>query len=288
MDYTNCLTDATTEFTGKDGYEWRRVGSQQCQLRFDLEKMEGPVFLYYSLTNFYQNHRLYVKSLESKQLKGEALTFSQLSNCEPLVAPEPPQIDPITGNRIVYYPCGLIANSQFNDTISGLQSVTRNYTWQQDDISWSADQDRYGASEYGVSWVAPPPYWTSRVQGGKELIKDGKWLELPNLNADQHFQVWMRTAGLPSFRKLYGKTESTIEADEYVITIDSTFDVKDFGGTKSVVISTISWLGGKNSFLGIAYIVVGAVSLFLGFAFLVRHLISPRKLGDHQYLSWNQ
>lgn len=66
------------------------------------------------------------------------------------------------------------------------------------------------------------------------------------------------------------------------------FDVAKFGGTKSIVISKVSFLGGKNSFLGSAYIVVGTICIALGIAFLARHMIKPRKLGDHTYLSWNK
>lgn len=46
-------------------------------------------------------------------------------------------------------------------------------------------------------------------------------------------------------------------------------------------------MGGKNPFLGIAYVVVGGICIVLGALFTVTHLIRPRKLGDHTYLSWN-
>jgi hypothetical protein len=46
-------------------------------------------------------------------------------------------------------------------------------------------------------------------------------------------------------------------------------------------------MGGKNPFLGIAYVVVGGICIVLGALFTVTHLIKPRKLGDHTYLSWN-
>ena len=54
------------------------------------------------------------------------------------------------------------------------------------------------------------------------------------------------------------------------------FKVKGFEGTKSIVISTSSWLGGKNPFLGIAYMTVGAISVFLGLVFLLKNHFSPR------------
>lgn len=102
----------------------------------------------------------------------------------------------------------------------------------------------------------------------------------------------MRTAGLPTFRKLYGRNnnkdlvsgeyELSIEyspfSSDFVVTWYSILDfaVKSFGGTKSIVISTSSWLGGKNPFLGIAYMVVGGICIVLGIIFLVKHKISPR------------
>ncbi|CAG8842240.1 43913_t:CDS:2, partial [Gigaspora margarita] len=65
------------------------------------------------------------------------------------------------------------------------------------------------------------------------------------------------------------------------------FPVTRYGGTKAFVLSTVSFLGGKNSFLGLAYIAVGIACVVLGAIFTARHLYKPRKLGDHTYLSWN-
>lgn len=83
----------------------------QCTLKFNLPvAMKKPVFVYYRLTNFYQNHRRYVKSLDAKQLSGSPRTAAELNSggCYPLAT--------VTENGVQYpiYPCGLIANSMFN------------------------------------------------------------------------------------------------------------------------------------------------------------------------------
>jgi hypothetical protein len=104
---------------------------------------------------------------------------------------------------------------------------------------------------------------------------------------NEHFIVWMRTAGLPAFRKLYGKIDDDFKkGDILAFSISANFEVDSFNGAKSIVISTIGEFGGKNSFLGVAYIVVGSVSLLLALLFGLKQVISPRQLGDTRYLGW--
>jgi hypothetical protein len=80
----------------------------------------------------------------------------------------------------------------------------------------------------------------------------------------------MRTSGLPNFRKLWGRIEDGLDKGKYTVKIESNYGVKDFDGHKHVVISTANALGGDNRFLGIAYIVVGGITLILALAFVVR------------------
>lgn len=44
-------------------------------------------------------------------------------------------------------------------------------------------------------------------------------------------------------------------------------------------------MGGKNPFMGIAYVVVGGICIVLGALFTVAHLVKPRYVADHPYSS---
>jgi hypothetical protein len=54
------------------------------------------------------------------------------------------------------------------------------------------------------------------------------------------------------------------------------FPFTEYGGTKTLVLSTSTVIGGQNPFLGIAYIVVAGLCLLLGGIFAARHLVKPR------------
>ncbi|KAJ2851089.1 alkylphosphocholine resistance protein lem3, partial [Coemansia erecta] len=304
IDYTDCdqLSNTWSDLKS-DQYEYHLNGidsksiikpqekydsdSNTCTISFNLPKdLEPSVFLYYRLTNFYQNHRRYTRSFDVDQLKGKTRSASDLKggDCSPLDVHKEGN-----GPEKPYYPCGLIANSVFNDTIgqpvwtnpTGLDSKTT-YQMTEKGIAWDADRKRFNPTSYKPDDVYPPPNWAKR-------FPDGYNDTIPNLADDEHFLVWMRTAGLPTFRKLYMKnTEDTMKRGLYQIEVQMNFDTRSFGGTKSIVISTTSFIGGRNPVLGIAFIVVGGLCVLLGCIFAIRHFYRPRRLGDHTYLSWNQ
>ncbi|KAI6782071.1 Meiotically up-regulated like protein [Emericellopsis cladophorae] len=263
------------------------IETDQCYLRFYIpESMGPPVLFYYYLTNFYQNHRRYVDSFDSEQLKGSARSYDDIdgSECDPL------EVNKTA--RLPYYPCGLIANSLFNDSYSNpvlrnppgaTGNETEAYNMTSNGIAWDSDRALYGETKYKPDEALPPPNWRKRYPNG--YTDDNP---PPNLKDWEHLHVWMRTAGLPTFSKLYQRNDAdSMKEGEYEIVIDDHFRVSEFKGTKSVLISTRTVMGGRNPFLGIAYMVVGGVCILLGGIFTATHLIKPRKLGDHTYLSWN-
>jgi len=95
---------------------------------------------------------------------------------------------------------------------------------------------------------------------------------------NEHFVNWMRLSGLPEFRKLYGRIDLTLNpGDVLTFEITNNFEVNSFNGKKALVISTVSWFGGKNSFLGYSYMIAGAICIFLGIIFLMKSLACAKR-----------
>lgn len=192
------------------------VETEVCRIQFYIpDDMTPPVLLYYQLTNFYQNHRRYVSSFDQQQLEGNARDNSSIesSDCEPL---------DVNDDGKAYYPCGLIANSMFNDTYNRITALNQagsseqNTTYEMTNrtVAWESDSDLYGVTEYEYGDVVPPPFWQKRYPEYNESFP------FPNLKEDEPFQVWMRTAGLPTFSKLALRNDDdTMERGRYQIDI---------------------------------------------------------------------
>lgn len=154
-------------------------------------------------------------------------------------------------------PCGLIAKSLFNDYFELWKvGATKKYEIDSTNIAWDSD-----------------------VKYQFKNIEDSELPDLENVNSwkdiqwhdmeDQHFIVWMRTAGLPDFRKLWGKLENGLSAGDYTLKVNNHFDVKPFDGSKSFVLATATAMGGKNYLLGYSFIFVGVFSIIYAIVFLV-------------------
>ncbi|GMM30419.1 hypothetical protein DAMA08_031640 [Martiniozyma asiatica (nom. inval.)] len=287
IDYTNC-DEVESEYVQLPNkhLKWHLDGSKESidikwkynsnenKCYFNINIPEGVEskdwFLYYKLTNFYQNHRKYVSSYDWNQLKGEAVPLDQL-NCNGMESRD---------GKIIY-PCGLVANSMFNDTISNLNIFNNDNSgesinWSSNDIAWSSDVKLYKTSKYNINEILPPLNWIEKYPNGYSES------DLEFISSDERFMNWMKTAALPSFLKLYGKGKG-MKSGNYEMSIELNYPVSIFGGTKSIVLSTSSIFGGRHLALGVVYLVVGGLSVLFCVVFAI--LAMGKKRRSHEFLN---
>ncbi|XP_040383344.1 ALA-interacting subunit 1-like isoform X2 [Oryza brachyantha] len=217
--------------------------------------MKRPIYIYYQLDKFYQNHRRYVKSLNDLQLSNRK-NVNDTQYCSPEA----------TANGRPIVPCGLIAWSLFNDTYSftrGNETLRVN----KNSISWKSERDhRFGKNVY------PKNFQNGTLIGGGQLNPSKP------LSEQEDLIVWTRIAALPTFRKLYGKIDMDLQAGDHVeVTMQNNYNSYSFDGKKSLVISTAGWLGGKNAFLGRAYVIVGLACFLLALLLTLLCVVFPMK-----------
>ncbi|XP_022885521.1 putative ALA-interacting subunit 2 isoform X3 [Olea europaea var. sylvestris] len=213
---------------------------KNCSRYLQVNKhMKAPIYIYYQLDNYYQNHRRYVKSRSDKQLL-YGLKYDYTGSC----SPEDANNDALKVNR--------------------------------KNIAWESDRNHnFGKHVY------PFNFQNGSLIGGAHLDP-----AIP-LSDQEDLIVWMRTAALPSFRKLYGRIEEDLHADEILeVKILNNYNTYSFGGRKKLVLSTSSWLGGHNNFIGIAYISIGSSFIFIALVFMLLHVKNPRPYGDTTNISW--
>ena len=337
------------------------VGAAQITIEFD-EIIQGPLYVYYELTNYYQNNRRYIKSTSQSQLLGQVrgdrlLSCGVAASHYPL--PPPPCPPPFVLVQSLDYddvyldcypliengtqllnPCGLIANSFFNgkadsyhlhfslltiwsllvatDVIE-LASAPEGVIMDETSISWPTDINsrfvqvdgfvyqevvdvsRSCADVLGDDYADCKVHQDLKSGSGKMYYywypddENVQYLHesFPNIVSpiegvkNEHFINLMRTAGLPDFRKLYGRINSDIApGDTYVFHITTNFEVASISGSKSIVITTLADYGGQNYALGKSAIIIGVVSLFVGLLFAFKRIFNPRPLGDIRQLDW--
>lgn len=229
----------------------------------------GPIYVYYQLENFYQNHRIYVHSRSPKQLSGEFTyhqeqetgeTAQRFPGCYPAECEEGTGIDTVPCQ--VMYPCGLVAQSNFSDVITMVDSKGGVVPFQDNDLAWPSDKELF-----------------HKPGGDQPVFNKGPFKgNLIDVTQDR-FKIWMRVAGMPKFRKLYGRIDSLPKGD-YSLKIANHFNTVEFKGRKYVIFATMGWLGGRNTFLSFSFLSGGTICLLIAVFFFLKDQQQKRIPGD--------
>jgi len=289
-----------------------------CNVTFTAPRdMAPPILIHYELENFHQNHRSYYRSKDPYQLLGQVGSQDAISeeDCQPLN-----KLGGITIN-----PCGLIANTFFNDffelvdvTLDGTD-LTGELEMIETGIAWQSDIEYMFAQPNGFDYIECPPDacdesccqaqdWCTESKNYTDTEGNCYRFFYPEDDTTQylyetypqiispiegvlneHFIVWMRIATQPTFRKLYGWFDQPIfKGTNLTFQIHSNYVVTRFRGSKSLIMGTTSIFGGKNPFMAPVFKWVGVFCLAAGTFFALKHYFRPRKLADPAYLHYKE
>jgi LEM3 (ligand-effect modulator 3) family / CDC50 family len=286
--------------------------NQSCLLQFIAPKtMMPPILVHYEVTNFHQNHRTYFQSRDDQQLAGYIGPQDPMKRtlCRPLNK---------LGNTTLH-PCGLIANTFFNDyftLVEGIDIYGTPLRLIETGIAWQSDLKYMFKQPEGFKYeecsacddTCCTGEWECGSKGKPYVDKDGTCYRFvyPNDKTTQyiyetypdiispiegvtneHFVVWMRVATQPTFRKLYGWiNQPIIKGQRVTFRVNANFAVNRFKGSKSLLISTNNIFGGRNPFLGPLFYWTGGFFLVCGTFFGLKQIFRPRRLADPAYLHY--
>ncbi|KAG2516568.1 hypothetical protein BBO99_00008254 [Phytophthora kernoviae] len=287
--------------------------------------IRSPVRIFYELDMYYQNHRRFVSSVIREQFTDEWRPDAgyTMIECPPMktVVSELCSVgdceDPETAVEREYFPCGIVANTMFNDIFwlhegvlpSGKnltrtdivsKGIARNYAAHNNkNPTWNLSTEFYLPVWLNpkMSRIIPPPGGPTAPHITENYTNSTAWVH-DALDADfgvgtgvenEFWRVWVEGAAMHPFRKPYGRIEQDLPAGTtLVFAVQSNFFVRTFSGSKALILEEVGWFGSANYVLGVFFLVIGGIFLVAAIFFTGRKLHSPRTLGDAAALVWKR
>jgi len=248
------------------------------------QDMEPPIYFYYQLTNFWQNHREYRTAFSIEQLLGTSANST--SNC----------LDIKTYDGLNIYPCGNIAYSFFADrfvlteqetgyefcSACNVPDTDQDETWDDVWANWSSEPDW---SNDGIAWESDRKEIFKGVDypDGIPGMSQVGWrqaniygISIPDVT-DEDLMVWMRVAALPYFTKPFRiiRDKSLTAGTTLNVTAYAFFDIDYPDSSKKVLLrstntpSNSAWgfaksMGRESNLLKTLYLITGVYLLIIG------------------------
>jgi len=230
-----------------------------CIISFNLsQQISGNFALLYKLRGYFQNHRRIHESRSFSQLGGNFLEYEDLSSCSPYIS-----VNDSTLTKDIHLPCGLMPRAFFNDSYE----ISDDVGFSEVNISLESDRE-----------MLYKPINTSYT-GNNKWLED--YTDFPGATTNEHFIVWMRSAAMPNFLKLYSMCKNcTLPAGNYNVSIRMSYPTSMFNGSRSLVLCSTGALGSSSVFIYMSYFVAGCFSIIVASAFLVQMVVCPRGFGD--------
>ncbi|KAK0413618.1 hypothetical protein QR680_006905 [Steinernema hermaphroditum] len=242
---------------------------------FELkEDIRGRIVVFYEIDNFFQSHRLYMQTIPGQQLLGNIEHYEDCTIYASRVFVFLEKVLGIGSNATIIQhkskvPCGHTFRPMFHDRFS-LKRIT------------AGGEEEIKIEEADASFLHPSEllFHDPPLSEGEDLCSLMKKKGLQNGEGPYKFcergftyppyLIWIRSAAFGSFRKPYGVVKPPegwgLPMGNYTLHVDRNFlPAKSFTHLRiRFVLSTLSWMGGKNPFLGIIYIVVGTLCILAG------------------------
>lgn len=312
---TNCLLD-----TPKMANSFH--ADHTCYITMTLpEAIVGNTYVYYEIAGYHQHHRRFVSSVDRTQFIDTWRENIAITMCAPLEELESEfcdvgTCDPASKRVRKAFPCGIVANTMFNDIFWLHEGVLPNGTGtlgptdliskgaartyashNSKNPTWAVDLAKYLPVWHNPNFsrIIPPVSGDMRPYLTPDYTNSTAWVHDP-LDPDagvgtgvenEHWRVWVEGAANQPFRKAYGKIARDLPAGtKLVFAVQSNFFVRSFGGSKALVVGERSWMGSENYPLGVFFLAVGSIFGLAGALFSVRKCTHPRPLGDPRFLDW--
>jgi len=230
----------------KERYDDKCVDNNPFSMTFHItERMPSPVYFYYELDNFYQNHFRFLGSHSFSQLRGKFVENSV--DCQPV------STENISGKTITLVPCGLYSRYMFNDTY-----ILPEYF-----------------SEHGIAW--PYQINVTYAPPNEKYSAESRWMRAlaginptmyENETTNEHYITWMRSSNRPHFKKLYAISRQDVPVGDFTILVNCNYNKSFYHFGRYISLMSPGKLGGKNTLIWSVNLCMSVISSLFGLVFL--------------------